>query len=134
MCGVAEVVLSLSSIGISQADASLFGNTLDSLFNFRCSEVSMPVKVAAGAELQSICVADSCPLDVKADCAAYPDGVALVPVNVTAVKNGVGNGTGVANGTNSTSGAMMLANGGVYGSLLSTGVFVVGLAGSVLLV
>lgn len=56
--------------------------------------------IAAPPELQSVCVAEDCPLDPNANCSAYPnDGVAVPPVNATAAML---SGNGTANGTNSS--------------------------------
>jgi hypothetical protein len=99
-------VSSMKSLGISAADADLFGDTLTSLFDFRCSPPALiPKEPAAGPELQSVCIAENCPFDPKADCAAYPlKGVAGLPVNITEVQSGGGNATGGANGTSSSPG------------------------------
>ncbi|KAH8594303.1 hypothetical protein B0O99DRAFT_514090 [Bisporella sp. PMI_857] len=94
---IEQCVLSLKSLGVSVSDADTFGQTLNSLFNFRCS----PPTVVKGEgpnwtvpELQSVCVAESCPLSENGNCKVYPrDGVALQWVNITEIKNTTGNGT-----------------------------------------
>lgn len=99
-------VSSMKSLGISATDAVLFGNTLTSFFDFRCSPPALvPNEPATDPELQSVCIAKNCPLDPKADCVAYPEnGVALVPVNLTEAQSGGNNETGGANGTSSAPG------------------------------
>lgn len=83
-----QVALSASSLGFEQPDIAIFKNTLDTLFNTRCAPATAVPGIKAAPELQSICIAESCPLDPKANCTAYPEnGVALVPTNVTAVVN-----------------------------------------------
>ena len=70
-------------------DANIIYNILDTLFNKRCSPPTAAVGIGAPAELQSICIAENCPLDPNANCSAYPDnGIAKIPVNVTKVANG----------------------------------------------
>lgn len=99
-------VTSLTSLGISQSDASLIGFSLTKQFNTRCATpISVP-NIAAPPELQSICIAPNCPLDLNPNCSAYPlDSVALAPVNVTSnVTVGAsltGNGTAAGNSTSS---------------------------------
>lgn len=85
---VGQVMDSALSLGISSDDVAEIGDMLSKPFGNRCSP---PTTIATieknGRELQSICIADNCPLDANATCAtcsAYPQE-ALTPVNITAI-------------------------------------------------
>lgn len=75
------------SLNFARQDVIDFGNTLQKFFNYRCSPATT-FPVSPTPELQSICIAENCPLDPEGgDCKVYPElGVAKVPVNVTEVK------------------------------------------------
>jgi hypothetical protein len=81
----ATVKSSALSLGFNTADALYLTETLETLFNRRCSPPTAVPGIDAPPELQSICIAANYPLDPKANCSAYPDdGVAKIPINVTA--------------------------------------------------
>jgi hypothetical protein len=81
---ISLVKASAISLGFRIEDATILYNRLDTLFNKRCSPPTAVAGIVAPAELQSICIAENCPLDPKANCSAYPDnGIAKIPVNVT---------------------------------------------------
>jgi hypothetical protein len=103
---IQQASLAVASLGFSASDVSFINATLYQLFNYRCSPAMTLVPSDAGPQLQSICIADDCPLSVNATCAAYPNnGVAPVPLlaNGTAAGNvtgeSFGNGTSADNGT-----------------------------------
>lgn len=110
---ISTVKSSALSLGIKEEDAAILYNTLDTLFNKRCSPPTAVAGINAPAELQSVCIAANCPLDPKANCSAYPDnGVAKIPVNVTEEANGTSTSsatptpTAKTNGTVSAGGAL----------------------------
>ncbi|KAE9364813.1 hypothetical protein N431DRAFT_447960 [Stipitochalara longipes BDJ] len=112
---ISTVKSSALSLGFAEADATVLYNTLDTLFNRRCSPPLAVSGINAPPELQSICIAANCPLDPNSNCSAYPDnGIALIPVNVTKEATGTASSSGVLasptgtakpNGTVSTGGA-----------------------------
>jgi hypothetical protein len=112
---ISLVKASAISLGIKEEDAQIIYNTLDTLFNKRCSPPTAVAGVKAPAELQSICIASNCPLDPKANCSAYPDnGIAKIPVNVTKEATGTSSSssataspTSKGNGTTITGGAIV---------------------------
>lgn len=66
---IQQVGLAALSYGVSQADATAAGGALMTLFGYRCSPATA---ITGAAVLQSMCTAKTCPLDPKANCAAYP--------------------------------------------------------------
>jgi hypothetical protein len=85
---IGQVTLSAYSLGFDTADVATYKNTLDSLFNTRCAPATAVPGIKAAPEPQSICIAENCPLDSSADCAAYPDDdIAVAPKNATATFN-----------------------------------------------
>jgi hypothetical protein len=114
---ISLVKASAISLGFKIEDATILYNTLDTLFNKRCSPPTAVAGIDAPPELQSICIAENCPLDPKANCSAYPDnGVAKIPVNVTKDSTGPSSSTSVVasptpsskpNGTISAGGAVV---------------------------
>jgi len=72
---VNQLTLAARSIGFSDEDTIIWYNTMTGLFSYRCAP---PTAVGNQApQLQSICVAPSCPLAENANCSAYTDK--LVP-------------------------------------------------------
>lgn len=85
---ISQVGLSAASIGFDPDDITIYTNTLNRLFNTRCAAPTAVPGIKAAPEQQSICIAENCDLDPKADCAAYPNnGLGIAPVNVTAAAN-----------------------------------------------
>ncbi|CAO1634875.1 unnamed protein product [Parajaminaea phylloscopi] len=74
---IQEVGKAATSFGVTAEDATAVGNTLNMLFNYRCSPaISFPSGANAS---QSICLASSCPLADKYNCTiinnvSYPNG------------------------------------------------------------
>jgi len=80
---IQQVGLAATSFGVTTEDATAAGMALAKLFDYRCSPPTTVVK-AQGPQLQSICIAPSCPLDAMSQCGLEDNnGVALMPQNVT---------------------------------------------------
>ncbi len=95
---IQQVGLAATSFGVTTEDATAAGMALAKLFDYRCSPPTTVVK-AQGPQLQSICIAPSCPLDAMAQCGLEDNnGVALMPQNVTmgSTMNSTVNGTSSA--------------------------------------
>lgn len=75
-----QIVLAVQSLGFEDADADFTLKGLDATFGNRCTPPATVIPAAAGAQLQSICISENCPLDPNATCSAYPDdGVVPFP-------------------------------------------------------
>ncbi|KAF4553330.1 Hypothetical protein D9617_7g030570 [Elsinoe fawcettii] len=96
-----QVGLSAASFGVTDEDVKAVGTALNSVFNVRCAPPATVVP-AQGAQQQSICIAESCPLAANATCASYM--AQPKPVNATMANS---NGTM----TNGTSGGSMTGTG-----------------------
>jgi hypothetical protein len=72
---IQQVALAGASFGVAQADLEAVGAALNQLFGLRCAPPVEIVK-SQGAQLQAICVAESCMLAPDAVCSKYdaPDG------------------------------------------------------------
>lgn len=100
-----QVALSAMSFGVAKEDLTAVGTALNGLFNVRC-EPPMTVVPAQGAQLQSICIDETCPLAPNSTCSSY--GTAMKPAvanstlvpNATATASG-SNTSGVATSTSS---------------------------------
>lgn len=66
---VQQVGLAAASFGVSSSDVASVGSALMSLFGYRCSPAT--AIVSTDPMLQSICIAQSCPLDPSAMCQYY---------------------------------------------------------------
>ncbi|KAG8624657.1 hypothetical protein KVT40_007724 [Elsinoe batatas] len=75
-----QVGLSAASFGVTEEDVTAVGTALNSVFNVRCAPPTAVVP-AQGAQLQSICIAESCPLSPNATCDSYM--AQPKPVNAT---------------------------------------------------
>ncbi|SCV70171.1 BQ2448_1565 [Microbotryum intermedium] len=81
---ITQVALSAASFGVAQADIEDAGSALNTLFNYRCSpSVPQNVSAALAGTLQSICTAESCPLDPDSNCTAQAAIAAPVAANST---------------------------------------------------
>jgi len=66
---IQQVGLAAASFGVTQADVTTIGTTLNTVFNYRCSP---PVNLVGTSALQSICDnPEKCPLDPNAMCQLY---------------------------------------------------------------
>ena len=112
---ITQVTLSAASFGVSPADVGLAGLSLSEIFGYRCSS-PRTVLPAQGPQLQSICIADNCPLDPNATCSSYDPAFEPAVVNATLAMGEGGNGiSGEGNGTSIVSAtltALTTATGG----------------------
>ena len=68
---IQNVGLAAASFGVADDDITAVAEALNSLFNVRCAP---PVEIIPeGEELQSICIAPSCPLAEDAVCSVYEE-------------------------------------------------------------
>lgn len=81
-----QVSLSLASFNVSQEDTTAVENSLNSVFGVRCAPPT-PSFANQTAELQSICIADTCPLSANDTCASYAKAVKPAVANDTLVAN-----------------------------------------------
>jgi hypothetical protein len=79
-----QVALSASSFGVSNDDVQIVGSALDKFFINRCSPATTVVP-AQGPQLQSMCIASSCPLDAMASCSLYENQGTGTPPEVANV-------------------------------------------------
>lgn len=104
---IEQVGLAAASFGVATADVEVVGTALMSLFGYRCAP---PVTVipAQGPQLDSICVAENCPIAPNATCSSYPTvmhPVAAMPNN-TYMGNGTSSNGSVSTATSSMNPAM----------------------------
>src|SRR5438045_824365 len=67
---ITQVALSAASFGVAQEDIAVVGAALGKIFDFKCSPPTTVIP-AQGAQLQSMCTGEGCPLDPNAVCAQY---------------------------------------------------------------
>ncbi|KAG9640190.1 hypothetical protein KCU64_g13058, partial [Aureobasidium melanogenum] len=103
---IEQVALAASSFGVSQDDIATVGKALNSIFNVRCAPPTTVIP-AQGAQLQSICQDETCPLAPEPTCAAYPATMKPAMSNSTTSGSGsMSNGTMSGSGSASKSGSM----------------------------
>lgn len=90
---IQQVALAAASFGVSQDDIATVGKALNTIFNVRCAPPTTVIP-AQGAQLQSICEDETCPLAPMPTCAAYP----------ATMKPAMSNST-MGSGSNSTMGS-----------------------------
>jgi hypothetical protein len=78
---IQQVGLSAASFGVSKADVTAVGDLLTKVFDVKCSP-AFEVIPGQGAQLQSICIDDSCKQASPANCSAYGN-IAEEPVSAT---------------------------------------------------
>lgn len=77
---IEQVGMAAASFGVTQDDVTAVGMSLTKAFDYRCSPPAVVVP-SQGSQLQSMCQADTCPLDPKAMCNSYPNnGVNMEPM------------------------------------------------------
>jgi hypothetical protein len=107
---IQQVALSGASFGVTTDDLQVVGDALASLFGYRCAPLTTVVP-AQGPALQSICIADDCPLSPNATCDAYGNG--------TSTGSGNGTSTGSGSGGSGSTGTTTAPGGGI--SVSATG-------------
>lgn len=104
-----QVGLSAASFGVTDDDVKAVGTALNSVFNVKCAPPATVVP-AQGMQLQSICIAESCPLSPNATCASY--AAQPKPVNATMANS---NGT-MTNGSSTSMGGSTGTSGSMSGT------------------
>ena len=97
---IQQVGLSAASFGVATADVTAVGKALTALFDYRCAP-NTTVVPEQGPQLQSICIADTCPIAMNATCSAYAPVIEPFAANATLAMGQGRNKT--MNGTSSTS-------------------------------
>lgn len=67
---IEQVGMAAASFGVSESDVQTVGKALMDAFGYKC-EPPMAIPKSAQPELQSICIADDCPLSPNATCSSY---------------------------------------------------------------
>ncbi|TRX88549.1 hypothetical protein FHL15_010588 [Xylaria flabelliformis] len=67
---ITQVGLAASSFGVADSDVQAVGKALISLFDYRCAPPTAVIE-SQGAQLQAICIADTCPLAANSTCDSY---------------------------------------------------------------
>ncbi|KAK7740824.1 hypothetical protein SLS62_011009 [Diatrype stigma] len=75
---ITQVGLAAASFGVADADVAAVGAALTELFAYRCAPPAAAV-AAQGPQLQSVCIAEDCPLAEGAVCDEYEDVVEPMP-------------------------------------------------------
>lgn len=83
---ITQVGLAAASFGVTTEDVTGVGTTLSKIFGVRCAPAT-PVVPSQGPQLQSICIADTCPLSPGDTCAAYQPTFEPAVANSTLVGN-----------------------------------------------
>jgi hypothetical protein len=103
---ITQVALSAASFGVAQEDIAVVGQALGKLFDYKCSPPTTVIP-SQGAQLQSICTGDGCPLDPNAVCAQYQ--------NISAPGNATSSSM-----SGSATGTATMAAGGASGTATGT--------------
>lgn len=82
---ISQVAMAAASFGVADSDLTAVGMALNSLFGVRCAP-AMTVIPAQGAQLQSICTDDTCPLSPNATCSLYTP--VMEPANASSTTAG----------------------------------------------
>ncbi|KAI1747907.1 hypothetical protein F4782DRAFT_394537 [Xylaria castorea] len=80
---ITQVGLAASSFGVADSDVQAVGKALISLFDYRCAPPTVVIQ-SQGAQLQSICTDETCPLAENAVCGSYEPVVEPTPVSSSA--------------------------------------------------
>ena len=83
---ITQVGLAAASFGVTTEDATAVGTTLGKIFGVRCAPATVVIP-SQEAQLQSICVANTCPLSPGDTCAAYQPTFEPAVANSTLVGN-----------------------------------------------
>ncbi|KAI1077258.1 hypothetical protein F5B20DRAFT_583502 [Whalleya microplaca] len=103
-----QVALAAASFGVAQDDISAVGTALTSLFDVRCAPPTTAI-MAQGPQLQSICIAEDCPLAPNSTCSSYEPAVEPVSASssmlatASSTPNPEGNSTTATSSTTSAS-------------------------------
>lgn len=97
---ITQVALSAASFGVAESDLTIVGNALGSIFDVKCAPPTIVIP-AQGAQLQSICTGDGCPLAANASCSLYETNITM-PMSAT-MSSTMGSATATMSATASTS-------------------------------
>ncbi|KAG0648269.1 hypothetical protein D0Z07_5234 [Hyphodiscus hymeniophilus] len=93
---ISQVAASAASFGVATDDLTIVGTALNSAFNVRCAPPTTII-MSQGAQLNSICIDDTCPTAPNATCASYnatmEPAVSNSTSSATATSSGSGSGT-----------------------------------------
>ena len=101
---IAQVGMSAASFGVATDDITSVGDSLTKLFAYRCTPPNAIVPQQSKF-LQSICIADTCPLGQDSVCEEYGSVSEPTVANATLANGEGSNGTSNGNITASTTGA-----------------------------
>lgn len=73
---VEQVGLAAASFGVATSDIEIVGNALMNLFGYKCAAPAVVIP-AQGLQLESICIADNCPLAPNATCSMYQSNITM---------------------------------------------------------
>lgn len=99
---IQQVGMSAASFGVTDADVMAVGTALSSIFDVRCGPPTTVIP-AQGAQLQSICIDETCALSPNATCSSYNATMEPAAVNTTMSSNGTSTMSGSATMTSSMS-------------------------------
>ena len=91
---VQQVGLAAASFGVAQSDVQIVGDALMNLFGYKCAAPATVIP-SQGLQLESICIADNCPVAPNATCSLYQSNITM-PAVVS------GNSSTAASGSNAT--------------------------------
>lgn len=111
---IQQVALAGASFGVAKDDLEGVGMALEQLFGLRCAP-PMEVVKSQGAQLQAICIDQSCPLAQDAVCSKYDAPDSTTPADTT------------TSTTPSSSPTGTVVTGGVAATEIGMGAVVVGL-------
>lgn len=123
---ITQVGLAAASFGVAEDDVTAVGESLGKIFGYRCAPPAVVVP-SQGAHLQSICLAEECPLSPNATCAAYDKSVEPLVANATLAmglgRNADNSSSSTATGSGSgTAGGAMPSQTGSSGAASMIGI------------
>jgi len=95
---ITQVGLAAASFGVATEDVTAVGKALAALFGLRCAPPTVVIP-SQGAQLQSICIVDSCPLAPNSTCSSYEAVQEPFAANATLAMGQGLNATTTMNGT-----------------------------------
>lgn len=101
---IQQVGLAAESFGVTSDDAAAVGMALNNAFNYRCAPPATVVP-SQGMVLESICIADDCPLAANATCSSYNATMMPAAANSTNMSNGTSTSSGSSGSGSSSSGS-----------------------------
>ncbi|KAI0877640.1 hypothetical protein GGS24DRAFT_446269 [Hypoxylon argillaceum] len=118
---ITQVGLAASSFGVADSDVQAVGAALTSLFDYRCAPPTTVIQ-AQGAQLQSICTENDCPLAADSVCNSYAPVVEPSAVSSSASASATSSASYSVSSPTATSGSTGNATATVSGQTGSSGV------------